>query len=146
MLDRFNLFTTTITELYKNLQRIKNREMAGFGLKGTHVMCLFRLKHNPEGLSLTQLSTSCSEDKAAMSRTVAELTELGYVTTSSDKKYRAPIILTQKGLEVSQKVDELVEAAVGAGGDGLTDEEREIFYKSTARISDNLKKYLAEDK
>lgn len=146
MIDRFNIFTTTITELYKNLQRIKKREMSGLGLRGIHVMCLFRLKHNPEGLTLTQLSNSCAEDKAAMSRIVNELTELGYVTSNPEKKYRAPITLTAKGFEASNKVDKMIEEAVGAGGDGLTDEERVIFYRSTARISENLKKYLAEDK
>ena len=73
MINRFELFTTTITQIYKNLQRIKMQEMSGFELRGTYVMCMFELNRNPEGLTITQLSQLCGEDKAAISRTISEL-------------------------------------------------------------------------
>ena len=41
MLQRFEDFVTGITVCYKYIQRIKSAEMTEFGLKGTHVMCLF---------------------------------------------------------------------------------------------------------
>lgn len=145
MLNRFDMFTTSITQIYKSLQRIKNREMTEFNLKGTHTMCIFRLGQNPEGMTLTALSAACEEDKAAMSRTVAELTGDGFVTVGSERKYRAPITLTDKGRLVAARVDEMVAEAVAAGGSGLTGEERRVFYYALELISENLKKYLKED-
>ena len=53
--------------------------MTEFGLKGTHVMCLFFLHHTPEGLTAAQLCQLCAEDKAAISRTIATLKEKGYI-------------------------------------------------------------------
>ena len=70
MSDRFDIFTMTITQIYRSLQRIKNREMTEVNLKGVHVMCLHTLNHNPGGMTLTALSQACEEDKAAMSRTI----------------------------------------------------------------------------
>lgn len=145
MLNRFDMFTTSITQIYKSLQRIKNREMTEFNLKGTHTMCIFRLGRNPDGMTLTALSAACEEDKAAMSRTVAELTRDGFVTVDSERKYRAPITLTDKGRLVAKRVDEMVAEAVAAGGNGLTEEERRNFYYALELISENLKKYLKED-
>lgn len=145
MIERFDIFTTTITQIYKSLQKIKNREMTEVNLKGIHVMCLFRLNRNPDGMTLTALSAACEEDKAAMSRTVSELAGLGYVKTAEGRRYRAPVVLTDSGREVAAKIDDMIISAVNAGGDGLTDEERSVFYKTLTLISNNLKTYLKED-
>lgn len=144
MIDRFELFTTTITQIYKNLQRIKMQEMSGFELRGTYVMCMFELNRNPEGLTITQLSQLCGEDKAAISRTISELVKRGLVTGNNDKKYRAPLILTKEGQETAAKIDALASTAVAAGSNGLTPEEVKIFYKALTMISDNLNNYLVD--
>ena len=144
MIDRFELFTTTITQIYKNLQRIKMQEMSGFELRGTYVMCMFELNRNPEGLTITQLSQLCGEDKAAISRTISELVKRGLVTGNNDKKYRAPLILTKEGQETAAKIDALASTAVAAGSNGLTPEEVKIFYKALTTISDNLNNYLVD--
>ena len=144
MIDRFELFTTTITQIYKNLQRIKMQEMSGFELRGTYVMCMFELNRNPEGLTITQLSQLCGEDKAAISRTISELVKRGLVTGNNDKKYRAPLILTKEGQETAAKIDALASTAVAAGSNGLTPEEVKIFYKARTTISDNLNNYLVD--
>ena len=78
MLQRFEDFVTGITVCYKYIQRIKSAEMTEFGLKGTHVMCLFFLHRHPEGLTAAQLCQLCAEDKAAISRSLAVLQEKGF--------------------------------------------------------------------
>lgn len=145
MIERFELFATTIGQIYKNLQRIKMQEMAEFDLKGTHVMCLFELNRNKSGLTITQLSQLCGEDKAAISRTISDLIKRGLVTTDSDKKYRAPILLTSTGQVMADRIDEKAAEAVLAGSDGLTEDERTIFYKALTTISDNLSHYLNDN-
>ena len=137
MIQRFQSFVTGITVCYKHIQRIKSAEMVEFGLKGTHVMCLFFLGHNPDGLTAAQLCQLCDEDKAAVSRTTAFLQKEGYIY-SGEKKYRALLRLTEKGLAVTKQVDALIEQWVGFGGDGLSDEERAAFYRGLGLISRNL--------
>ena len=145
MIERFELFTTTITQIYKNLQRIKMQEMSEFDLKGTHVMCLFELNRNPDGLTITQLSQLCGEDKAAISRTISELAKKNLVTSDTTKKYRTPILLTEEGKATANRIDELASNAVLAGSHGLTKEELQIFYKALTCISNNLKNYLIDE-
>lgn len=139
MIQRFDAFVSGITSCYKYIQRIKSLEMTEFGLKGTHVMCLYYLRQNPTGLTASQLCGLCAEDKAAISRTVTELKSRGYITTLSEKAYRAMLTLTAAGQELARRFDHLIEGWVTAGGDGLTNEERLDFYKSLATIAENLR-------
>ncbi len=142
MTQRFELFCTTINQIHRNLQRIKLKEMEEFGLKGIHVMCLFELNHNPGGLTLTQLSSLCGEDKAAISRAVSELTKRRLVTSNAKKKYRSLITLTTDGQGMADKIDKKAEAAVIAGSGNLTSDQRNALYKMLTYISDNLDHYL----
>lgn len=137
MIQRFESFVTGITVCYKYIQRIKAMEMTEFGLKGTHVMCLFFL-HRSGSLTAAQLSQLCAEDKAAISRTLSTLQAKGFIE-SEPKKYRAQIRLTESGLQVARQVDGLIEQWVSFGGDGLTEEERAIFYRALERIAGNLR-------
>ena len=139
MIQRFDAFVSGITSCYKYIQRIKSLEMTEFGLKGTHVMCLYYLRQYPTGLTASQLCGLCAEDKAAISRTVSELKSRGYITTLSQKAYRAMLTLTNAGQEVARKFDRLIEGWVSTGGDGLSDEERSDFYKTLSTITDNLR-------
>lgn len=138
MIERFQSFVTGITICYKYIQYIKNAEMTEFGLKGTHVMCLFFLHHNKDGLTAAQLCQLCAEDKAAISRTLSSLQNSDYIV-SSEKKYRAKLQLTKKGTEVAMQIDDLIKQWVGFGGDGLSEEERETFYHVLELISCNLR-------
>ena len=139
MIQRFDAFVSGITSCYKYIQRIKSLEMTEFGLKGTHVMCMYYLRQNPGGLTASQLCGLCAEDKAAISRTVSELKSRGYITTLSEKAYRAMLTLTSAGQEIARKFDHLIESWVAIGGDGLSDEERTDFYRSLSAIAENLR-------
>ena len=145
MIQRFDAFVSGITSCYKYIQRIKSRERTEFGLKGTHVMCLYYLSQNPAGLTASQLCGLCAEDKAAISRTVSELKNRGYITTLSQKAYRAMLTLTAAGHEVARKFDLLIEGWVSTGGNGLTDEERCDFYKTLSAITENLRSRIESE-
>lgn len=144
MIQRFQEFLTGITVCYKYIQRIKNAEMTEFGLKGTHVACMFYLDRNPEGLTAAQLCSLCAEDKASISRTVSDLRERGYIEPGKEKQYRAPLRLTEAGRAVARQMMPLIESWVTSGGDGLTDEQRDIFYESLAVIAENLRSRLEQ--
>ncbi len=141
MIQRFEAFVTGITTCYKYIQRIKSAEMTDLGLKGTHVMCIFFLHRNPGGLTATQLCQLCAEDKAAISRTLAYLQKEGYLHTG-EKKYRAPLFLTERGKEIAQRVDGLILQWVGFGSDGLSDEDRAVFYRCLDLVSANLREQM----
>jgi len=139
--ERFEAFVTGISVCYKYIQRIKSAEMTELGLRGTHVMCLFFLSRHPEPLTAAQLSRLCAEDRAAVSRTVAELHRRGYIDIEAPR-YRAQLRLTPEGQELALRLDGLIRRWVGFGGEGLTEEERSVFYRVLSRIADNLHKNM----
>lgn len=145
MNQRFDAFVSGITACYKYIQRIKSMEMTEFGLKGTHVMCLYYLRQNPAGLTAAQLCGLCAEDKAAISRTVSDLRSRGYITSLSEKAYRAMLTLTAAGQELARKFDHLIELWVAIGGDGLSDTERSYFYRSLSSITENLRSRIESE-
>lgn len=145
MEQRFEIFTKSITSIYRSVQKIKSTEMTEFGLKGMHVMCLFFLGKRRDGLTSAQLCRLCDEDKAAVSRAIALLKEKGFVKElqeTAKKKYRNIICLTEEGGKVAEKVSDKVENALNAGGAGLSEEERVTFYASLQLIAGNLEKYF----
>ncbi len=147
MVNRFESFVYGITVCYKYIQKIKSAEMTEFGLKGTHAMCVYYLNRHQDGLTAAQLSTLCEEDKAAISRTLSELEEKGYIVPAAGenkKKYRSLITLTEKGEELAENVNQLIDQWVGFGGDNLDDEQREAFYYALDVISQNLGSKLKE--
>ena len=92
MIQRFEKLVTGITRIYKSIQKIKKNQMNILGLKGTHVMCLHFLSRYPEGLTATRLSQLCNEDKAGISRILADLEQkrlIRYSGQESKKKYQS---------------------------------------------------------
>lgn len=138
MQQRFESFVTGMTVCYKHIQRIKSTEMTELGLKGTHAMCLFFLDRYEDGLTAAELCRLCNEDKAAISRSLATLREKNYIC-GEGKAYRVKWQLTEDGQRLSERVGELVAQWVGFGGEGLSDEDRDTFYRVLEHISTNLR-------
>ena len=80
-------------------------------------------------------------DKAATSRTLSELVEKGYVyypDAEGSKKYRASVMLTEKGVAVTEQIDKIICDVVEEIGSDLSEEERENMYHALNVISGNL--------
>ena len=137
MLHKFEEFVTGITMCYKFIQKIKMLEMTELDLRGSDAMCIYFLHRHPEGMTASQLSQLCAEDKGAISRTLATLQEKGLIAIS-EKKYRVPLYLTDLGKEIAEKVDEMVKRWVVFGSEGLSEEEGAMFYHTLHQISHNL--------
>ncbi len=146
MIDRFEKLTLGVAQIYKNIQRIKKYQMHEIGLKGTHVMCIYYLSRNPDGLAAADLCNICKEDKAGISRILSDLTHGGFIyyESGADKKYRAKALLTEKGRQYAHAVNRMILHATEMGGNGVTEEEREIFYRVLFLISDNLSQLCNE--
>ena len=141
MIQRFQTFVTAITQIYRSIHKLKSQKMADFGLKGTHVMCLFQLSQHPEGLTSAQLTQYCEEDKAAISRAISQLREKELIVLEEipgQRSYRAPITLTQQGRDITRRMDEKIMSAVCQAAQGYSEEDRATFYRVLLQIADNL--------
>lgn len=138
MIDRFETFTVLIAKVNRNIRKIKNQEMAEYNLRSAHVSCLYYLYK--EELTATELCDKCEEDKATISRTLDFLEKNGYLTcvSKTTKKYKSPILLTDKGKEIAEKIARKIDLVLEEVGAGLTEDERIAFYRSLNIISERL--------
>lgn len=145
MKERFETFTVLINKISRNVRKIKNQEMAAYGLRSTHVSCLYYL-YSAHSLTATELCERCGEDKATISRALDFLEERGFITCESklSKRYKSPLFLTERGIEVGKKIFDAVDRVIDEVGEGLTDEQRTAFYSYLEIISDNLEKVTSK--
>lgn len=140
MLTRFAQFCTAISMIHHAIQKIERVEMAKYGLKGPHAQCLLVISQHPEGITAARLCEICEKDKAAISRTVAELEEAEMLVRRNPegKRYRSRLRLTEKGAEVAGNVGRLVHAAVSQASTGYGEAHRDIFIHVLNLIAGNL--------
>ena len=139
MKERFETFTVLINRISRNIRKIKNQEMAEYNLRSAHVSCLYYI-YTLNSATATDLCERCEEDKATISRALDYLDTNGYITreVESAKRYKSPLLLTDKGKEVGKKIADKISGVLDKISAGLTEEERVAFYRSLAIISESL--------
>ena len=140
MNTRFENFTISVLRLNRMIQKIKLLEVEEFGLRAIHVMCIYYLDVNREGLTAAELVKTTLEDKAAISRALATLRDSGYITYSA-KPYNSKAKLTDAGLEIAHLIGERAARAVDAAGSGLSEDERATLYRSLSVVTERLDAY-----
>ena len=147
MEERFETFTVLITRISRSIKRIKADEMANFELKGPHVSCLYYLSQR-DGMTAAELCERCDEDKAAISRTLVDLTERGYLEPNVEepgRKYRTRLTLTESGRKRNEQLHEAISRAVRQASEGLSDVDRACFYRVFFAITDRLEMLCRRD-
>ena len=141
MEERFETFTALVTGISRAIRKIKNEEMVEFHLKGPHVSCLYYL-YKGGALTAKELSELCEEDKANISRSIEFLEKNGYLVCRSktEKRYKSPLVLTEKGREAGAHIVRKIDAILESVSEGVPEDQREIMYRSLSVICDNLQK------
>lgn len=142
MISRFEQFSSVISSIYGHIQKIEREEMLKYGLKGAYAQYLVAMNRFPDGITSSKLCEICDKDKAAVSRIIAEMEKKGLVIRESisETLYRAKIKLTEEGRKAAEHVHERARVAVEIAGAGLSDEDRETFYKALELIAGNIQK------
>ncbi|MBQ4096790.1 MAG: hypothetical protein IJC62_01380 [Clostridia bacterium] len=139
--DRFIRFSITMDTVLKKIQKYKNDRLTAYGLRSMHLMpmyCLFK-EHN--GLTAVDLAKKCSVDKAFISRITGDLKELGYVDyteKNTSAQYKKHLCLTDEGKNVMKKVEDLIGEAVEIVTRGIPTEEIRTFYNVLNAFDNNL--------
>ncbi len=147
MIDRFEKFLLDISEIDRCWHKIAAGVMQKYDLKGPYAVYFTTLYQYPEGITATQLGELCSRDKSDVSRAISLMEKKGIVKKEGkpNNLYRARLLLTQQGRQIAEEVSKQAALAVGYGGNGLTEEQRRIFYHALDLIASNLKKLSREE-
>lgn len=140
MINRFERFSFAISEIRRCWHKLAADELAKFEMNSPHAVYLNTLYQHEEGITAARLAELCCKNKADVSRMVAIMEEKGIVEkeATGGNMYRALIKLTEKGKIAAEHVRERAALAVELAGAGLSDGDREIFYRALELITTNL--------
>ena len=141
MQERFKEFTLLVANLNRCIYKLKTEEVAEFNLKSSHVSCLYYL-YKEETLTAKELCDICGEDKANISRAIKYLEQNGFIFCEAKmpKRYKSPLILTEKGRETAMHIVEKIDNVLRYASEGLSEEHRQIMYQSLNLVNNNLNK------
>ena len=141
MEERFHTFTVLIGSINRCIHKIKTVEMAEFNLKSSHVSCLYYL-YKSEPMTAKALCEVCGEDKANMSRSIKYLETNGYLVISAqtDRRHQYRLALTEAGRSVAETIAKKIDHVLDMLGEGLSEEHREIMYRSLDIVNRNLQR------
>ena len=142
MLDRFERFFGTLSEVHRYLHRIMADEMQKYDLKGAYAVYFVAL-HQYGKLTATELASKCERNKADVSRAITALEDRGLVFRHNKLHsgvYRAQIALTTDGFRIAEVMCERARVVIEMAGQGLADESRAVFYSAFDTIAGNMKK------
>ena len=140
MLNRFARFSLAISEIDRCWHKLAAEEMAKYDLNSPHAVYLNTLYQYPEGITAAKLGELCCKNKADVSRMVSILEKKGLVRKEAvgGNLYRAKLLLTDDGKLAAEHVQSRAALAVELAGSGMTDAERETFYRCLEQITANL--------
>ena len=140
MLNRFARFSLAISEIDRCWHKLAAEEMAKYELNSPHAVYLTTLYNFEEGVTAAKLGELCCKNKADVSRMVAILEKKGLVRKEAigGNLSRAKLVLTEEGKQAAEHVQQRAAVAVELAGSGMSEEEREVFYRCLELITTNL--------
>ena len=138
---RFEKFTLLIDGIHKSINRIKFDTAPYLGVKSVHVFWIYQLSLHPEGLTAAEIAAVSMVDRSLVSREIAALEKGGYVAreeTGKKRGYNARITLTEKGVELAERITEEAMSVQSRVGEGITASELAAFYVTLEKLYANF--------
>ena len=146
---RFEKFTLLIDGIHKSINRIKFDTAPYLGVKSVHVFWIYQLSLHPDGLTAAEIAAVSMVDRSLVSREIAALEKGGYVAreeTGKKRGYNARITLTEKGVELAERITEEAISVQSKVGEGITDGELRSFYVTLEKLYENFVALSSIDK
>lgn len=137
--ERFEEFSSLISGVHGNIQKLKARYTTQLDLKAVHVFWLYLLRTHPEGMSASELAAAGQSNRSLVSREIDELFDKGIIFTqdNSDKRrYGWKLMLTSKGKQLADVISAVVTSIQNTVSRDIPEEDLTTFYH-TLRVLAN---------
>ena len=137
--ERFEEFSSLISGVHGNIQKLKARYTTQLNLKAVHVFWLYLLRTHPEGMSASELAAAGQSNRSLVSREIDELFDKGIIFTqdNSDKRrYGWKLMLTSKGKQLADVISAVVTSIQNTVSRDIPEEDLTTFYH-TLRVLAN---------
>ena len=139
--DRFEEFSTLISGIHGNRQKLKTRYAAQLGLKPVHVLWLYLLRVYPEGMYASELAAACGFDRSLVSQNLNPLLDGGIVTvlgSGTRRRYGWKLVLTEKGMELAEIISTVAADVQNTVSRDIPASDLEAFYRTLRTLSEKF--------
>ena len=137
--ERFEEFSSLISCVHGNIQKLKARYTTQLGLKPVHVFWLYLLRTHPEGMSASELAAAVQTNRSLISRELDTLFDKGIIYTQGNgdkRRYGWKLMLTDKGKQLADIISAVITDTQSTVSQGIPEEDLITFYR-TLRILAN---------
>ena len=138
--ERFEQFSSLISGIYRDIQKLKTKWTEPLGMKAVHIFWVYLLKNHPEGLTASELSRHSQSNRSLVSREIQELIDLGYVKTQSTKhrRYGQKLTLTESGQEMAVRISEASLDIQNQVNAGIPEDDLIVLYRTLGILMENF--------
>lgn len=106
----------------------------------TSQWAILKLLDSKNLLTQTQIAKELSGDRATVGDIIQRLYEKGYIEKTSDKNDRRVYVvcITQKAKNIIEDIERMAADVTKKALEGLSENDKQILYKSLSQIIDNL--------
>lgn len=136
---RFLFFYHGLHRIVKDIKKLETSYLGDHGLRSVHMSCLLNIVDSEDGVTATQLATSCGTDKALISRILKELIACEFVTVEGEEKaYNKKYLLTEKGKSVVSAIEKDIVEYMTRAREGIPEERMQDFYEVMQALEKNI--------
>ena len=139
--ERFEEFSTLISGIHGNIQKLKTRYAAQLGLKPVHVLWLYLLRVYPEGMYASELAAACGFDRSLVSQNLDSLLDGGIVTvlgSGARRRYGWKLVLTEKGAELAEIISAVAMDVQNTVSRDIPASDMAAFYRTLHTLSEQF--------
>ena len=139
--ERFEEFSSLISRVHGNIQKLKARCTAQLGLKAVHVFWLYLLRTHPEGMSASELAAAVYSNRSIVSREIDDLFDKGIIFTQGNgekRRYGWKLMLTDKGQELADVISAIAADIQNTVSHDISEEDLITFYRTLRILTDGF--------
>ena len=139
--ERFEEFTSLISSIYRDIQKLKTKWTEPLGMKAVHIFWVYLLNKHPQGLSASELSRHSQSNRSLVSREIQELIDLGYVyaePSTQHRRYGQKLKLTPTGKTAAERIAEATLQIQNKVNAGISETDLIIFYRTLEILMGNF--------
>ena len=139
--ERFEQFSSLISGIYRDIQKLKAKWTEPLGLKAVHIFWVYLLKNHPEGLTASELSRHSQSNRSLVSREIQELIDMGYVQAgkpSGQRRYGQKLTLTPSGSEIADTISHASVEIQNKVNAGIPEEDLIVLYRTLGILMENF--------
>lgn len=146
--EHFEEFSSLISGIHGNIQKLKARYTTQLGLKPVHVFWLYLLHIHAEGMTASELAAAGKIDRSLVSRELDYLLDEGIVSalgSGERRRYGWKLVLTEKGEALANIISAVGKDIQNTVSRDIPESDLAVFYRTLHTLCDGFENLVTKN-